>query len=112
MVGAKPAAYSRKSRLAGSRPRAARRQHCRPRMKFGRQIRPAGPSASPPAAVPTGHVRPMPATPIDVISVPKASPLGTQLALVGIAITALFLTGKTPTDLGRFAAIGVGASLA
>ncbi len=81
-------------------------------MKFGRKIRPAGLATAPLAVVPTGHSRPMPATPIDVISVPKASPLGTQLALVGLAITGLFLTGKTPTDLGRFAAVGVGVSLA
>lgn len=84
-------------------------------MKFGRHIRTSGPSASiAPAspAAPTGHERPMPATPIDVISVPKASPLGTQLALVGLALTALFLTGTNPTDLGCFAAIGAGVSLA
>ena len=78
-------------------------------MKFGRQIRSTVPSAP---VVPTGHERPMPAMPIEVMSVPKASPLGTQLALVGLALTALFLNGKTPTELGRFAAIGAGLSLA
>jgi hypothetical protein len=90
-------------------------------MKFGRQIRPTGPAAPPAAAakpaapspaVQTGHTRPVPATPLEVAGVPKASPIGSQLALVGLALTALFLTGKTPTELGRFAAIGAGISIA
>jgi hypothetical protein len=90
-------------------------------MKIGRQLRstnPAAPEApaaaatTPPAgALQTGHMRPVPATPLEVANVPKASPIGTQIALIGIALTAIFVTGKTPTDLGRFAAIGVGISL-
>lgn len=74
-------------------------------MKLGRQpsTRPAHPPAAP---------RPVPATPIGLMHVPKAAPLGTQLALIGIALTGIFLRGDTPTALGRFAAIGVGLSLA
>jgi len=73
-------------------------------MKLGRQLpnRLANPVPAP---------RPVPATPLALINVPKAAPLGTQLALVGIMATGIFLQGDTPTQIGRFAAIGVGLSL-
>lgn len=74
-------------------------------MKFGRQI-PARSAQSPTPS------RPVPATPLALIDVPRAAPLGTQLALVGILLTGIFLHGETPTQLGRFAAIGTGLSLA
>ncbi len=74
-------------------------------MKFARQIRP-------PEAPQHPAPRPMPATPIDLMSVPKPAALGTQLALTGLAITGVFLHGETPTDIGRFAAVGTGLSLA
>lgn len=74
-------------------------------MKLGRQ----SVSRSLPS---TTTARPAPEVPLALINVPKAAPLGTQLALVGIALTGVFLQGETPTQLGRFAAIGVGISLA
>ena len=43
--------------------------------------------------------------------VPRADPLGTRAALIGVAITAFSVQGDTPSQLGRFAAIGAGISI-
>jgi hypothetical protein len=42
---------------------------------------------------------------------PRAVPAGTQAALVGVALTAFFLQGDTPSQIGHFAAIGAGISI-
>jgi hypothetical protein len=57
--------------------------------------------------------RPLPRskTPESNSDVPRASPAGTQVALLGLAMTAFFLQGDTPSQLGRFAAIGAGISI-
>jgi hypothetical protein len=43
---------------------------------------------------------------------PQANSQGTFLALIGIAATGMMMSGSLPSDIARFAAIGVGISLA
>jgi hypothetical protein len=43
---------------------------------------------------------------------PRADLNGTIVAVIGCALTALFVSGEQPSQLGRFAAIGFGSSLA
>ena len=57
--------------------------------------------------------RPLPpskAAPSDA-DVPRAVAAGTQIALVGVGLTAVLLQGDTPSELGHFAAIGTGLSI-
>ena len=43
--------------------------------------------------------------------VPRAVTAGSVMALIGVALTAFFLQGDTPSQLGHFAAIGAGFSI-
>lgn len=51
------------------------------------------------------------APPADEIE-PRANGTGTLIALAGILLTGLFMTGKTASEISRFASFGVGISIA
>ena len=63
------------------------------------------------ATLPPPRPRPHAIPEVAVETPPRADPIGTVLALIGIALTGLLLEGKKPSDIAQFGAYGVAASL-